>query len=65
MIRLWEFDYEAQAIAAWSWRPGAAVDVAVRATGDWIAQELGDFRSFSLDSPDSRRGRIEPLRSLA
>jgi hypothetical protein len=27
----------------------------------WIRDELGDFRSFSLDSPASRRDRIDAL----
>jgi hypothetical protein len=64
LIGLWEFDHERQEIAAWAWRPSREVDAAVRETSEWIAKELGDFRSFSLDSPKSRVPRVELLRSL-
>jgi hypothetical protein len=64
LIGLWEFDHERQEIAAWTWRPSAEVATAVRETSEWIAKELGDFRSFSLDSPKSRIPRVELLRSL-
>jgi hypothetical protein len=65
VVGIWEYDYEAQEIAAWTWRPCAAVTQAIEETGKWIAEELGDFRSFSLDSPKSRVPRIELIRSLA
>lgn len=64
VVGMWEFDHERQEIVYWAWRRSAEVDAAVRETGGWIAKELGDFRSFSLDSPKSRVGRIEQLRSL-
>jgi len=64
VVGMWEFDHEAQSIAAWTWRPCTAVTRAVEETERWIAEELGDFRSFSLDSPKSRVPRIELLRSL-
>ncbi len=31
----------------------------------FIRDELGDMRSFSLDSPASRKPRIEAIRALA
>ncbi len=65
VVGIWEYDYDAQEIAAWTWRPCAAVSQVIEETGQWIADELGDFRSFSLDSPKSRVPRIELLRSLA
>jgi hypothetical protein len=30
----------------------------------YIASELGDLRSFSLDSPESRVGRMDALRKV-
>lgn len=65
IVGMWEFDHDRREIAAWAWRPCAAVDEAVAKTSAWISEELGDFRSFSLDSPSSRRPRIEQLRTLA
>lgn len=65
VVGLWEFDHERQEIAYWVWRPSREIDSSVGETSDWIAKELGDFRSFSLDSPNSRIPRIELLRSLA
>jgi len=65
VVGIWEYDYDAQEIAAWTWRPCAAVTEAIESTGKWITEELGDFRSFSLDSPKSRVPRIELLRALA
>jgi hypothetical protein len=29
----------------------------------WIKADLGDFRAFSLDSPASRKKRIDALRA--
>lgn len=65
VVGMWEYDPEAKAVAAWTWRPSASTAAAIEQTGEWIARELGDFRSFSLDSPASRRPRVERLRSLA
>jgi hypothetical protein len=28
---------------------------------DWIREDLGDFRAFSLDSPATRQKRIDAL----
>ncbi|RYG21922.1 hypothetical protein EON82_18035 [bacterium] len=65
VVGMWEFDHERQEIVHWAWRPSREVEAAVRETGEWIAKELGDFRSFSLDSPKSRIPRVELLRSLS
>jgi len=67
VIGLWEFDVEAQAIAwaTFSVKPDKALEAAVRETQDYVREQLGDARSFSLDSPKSRAPRIAVLRKLA
>ena len=64
LIGLWLYDPDAADIA---WTTFAPPDDAVRAevarTAAFIRDDLGDARSFSLDSPASRRARIEALRA--
>jgi hypothetical protein len=66
LIGLWEYDPDAGEIV---WvpfvRPDAALRDAVRATAEFIGSDLGDMRAFSLDSPKSRRPRLETLRAQA
>ena len=63
LVGLWEYDPDARAIAWRAWVPATpALLAAVEATEGWIRDEVGDARAFSLDSPKSRRGRIEALR---
>lgn len=60
---LWEYDVETQSIAWTSFRkPDRAMREAVEKTEQFIRSDLGDARSFSLDSPKSRAPRIEALR---
>ena len=40
-----------------------AITAAAAAFAKFVGEELGDVRSFSLDSPDSRRDRIAALRA--
>jgi hypothetical protein len=63
---LWEFDPETQSIvsAIFGVRE-RALDAAIRETERYVRDDLGDARSFSLDSPKSRVPRIEALRKLA
>jgi hypothetical protein len=63
IVGLWQYDPEAQAIAWVSFvgKP-AALEEAVERTAHYIRTELGDARSFSLDSPKSRIPRIQALR---
>lgn len=67
IVGLWQFDPEAGDIAAWVFagEPDAALRAEIDRTATWIADELGDFRSFSLDSAKSRRPRIDALRAAA
>jgi hypothetical protein len=65
LIGLWEYDPEPAAIV-WTCfiRPGAALREQVRAAERFIRDDLGDMRAFSLDSPKSRRPRLEQLRAI-
>jgi hypothetical protein len=63
LVGLWEFDPAANAIAWMSFIPGSRdLQAAIRRTEEFVAGQLGDARSFSLDSPRSRAPRIEAIR---
>ena len=66
LIGLWEFDVDAGAIvwATFDGKRDKTLASAVEETETWVREELGDARSFSLDSPKSRAGRIAALREL-
>lgn len=60
---LWEFDTESASIAWHAFEDkDKAMEAAVKRTEAFVRDQLGDARSFSLDSPKSRRPRIEALR---
>jgi hypothetical protein len=63
LVGLWEFDPAKQEIV---WTPfGAAspgVAKAVKTMEEYVRSQLGDARSFSLDSPESRAPKIQSLR---
>ncbi|MBX9600138.1 MAG: winged helix DNA-binding domain-containing protein [Bryobacteraceae bacterium] len=62
---LWEFDARSNSIAWGQFgRKDPALAAEVARTEAFIRDELGDARSFSLDSPRSREPRIEALRAL-
>jgi hypothetical protein len=63
IIGLWEYDPEAKAVV-WTTFTASnkALREAVEQTEAYIRDQLGDARSFSLDSPKSRIPRIEALR---
>jgi hypothetical protein len=66
VVGLWEYDVETASIAWWSFRAAdEALRKAVARTEEFVRTELGDARSFSLDSPKSRAPRIAGLRSAA
>lgn len=64
IVGLWEFDAFDQSIA---WTSFIPIDDAMRAevakVETYAKEQLGDVRSFSLDSPESRKNKIEFLRS--
>jgi hypothetical protein len=63
LVGLWEYDPESQSIAWTSFiRSNADLEKAVRCTEEFVRTDLGDARSFSLDSPKSRVPRIQALR---
>jgi Winged helix DNA-binding domain len=63
LVGLWEYDTEKQSIAWTSFGiKDKTLDAAVEQTEKYIREQLGDARSFSLDSPRSRVPRIEALR---
>ena len=65
LIGLWEFDTESQRIVyrLFTGKADAALRARVAGTEAFVRDQLGDARSFSLDSPKSRVPRIESLRS--
>jgi winged helix DNA-binding protein len=63
IIGLWEFDALEQEIVWNSFNPAdKKLKDVVATTEKCISEQLGDARSFSLDSPESRKPRIEALR---
>ena len=63
LVGLWEFDTFTQSIAWSSFiEKNEALVAAVAAPEAFIRDELGDARSFSLDSPKSRIPAIEALK---
>ena len=66
IVGLWEYDVETESIAWMSFvKSNADVEDAVKRTEIFIRMDLGDARSFSLDSPKSRSPRIEAIRKAA
>lgn len=66
VIGLWDYDTATNSIAWMSFIPrNSELEAAVRRTEDFVRDELGDARTFSLDSPKSRAPRIDALRRAA
>jgi hypothetical protein len=64
IVGLWEYDPNTESIAyATFGKKDALLKKAVAATEDYVRTQLGDARTFSLDSPKSRVPRIEALRT--
>ena len=63
VVGLWEYDPSTESIV-WSAfvEKDKALSDAVARMQTYVRDELGDARSFSLDSPKSRAPRIEALR---
>lgn len=63
IVGWWEYDPATASIAWMAFiKPDAALQDAVNRTEAFIRDDLGDARSFSLDSPKSRVPKIEALR---
>jgi len=66
LIGLWEFDPDAGRIAWMTFeKPAKELAAAVKETETFIRDQVGDARSFSLDSPKSRAPRLAAIRSVA
>lgn len=66
VIGLWDFDPTTESVAWVSFvKKDKALQEAVARTEQFVRDQLGDARSFSLDSPKSRVPRIEALRTVA
>jgi hypothetical protein len=66
LVGLWLFDPETASIAWTSFvKKDKALETAVKQTEAYVRDQLGDARSFSLDSPKSRAPRIAELRKAA
>lgn len=62
VVGLWEFDLESNGIVWASFIPrNKDLLAAVARTEQYVRDQLGDARSFSLDSPKSRAPRIKAL----
>ncbi|MGO4383358.1 DNA glycosylase AlkZ-like family protein [Specibacter sp. RAF43] len=62
IIGLWQYDPGAERIAHWLFNaPTPAVTQRISEVEAFIRDDLGDFRSFSLDSPSRRQKRIDAL----
>ncbi|HXA50730.1 MAG TPA: crosslink repair DNA glycosylase YcaQ family protein [Candidatus Acidoferrum sp.] len=63
VVGLWEYDPDTASIAWCAFRTkDKAMTEAVKKTETYVREELGDARSFSLDSPKSRQPRISEIR---
>jgi hypothetical protein len=66
LVGLWEYDPGTESIVWISFIPkNAVLKEAVLNMEEYVRTQLGDVRSFSLDSPKSRAPRIEAMRSQA
>jgi hypothetical protein len=66
LIGLWEYDQSTESIAWVSFvKKDKALQTVVTRTEEFVRSQLGDARSFSLDSPKSRAPRIAALRKSA
>lgn len=65
VVGLWEFDPEAGEIVKLLFIPtNADLEKAIARTEAFVRDQLGDARSFSLDSPKSRRPLLDAFRQM-
>jgi hypothetical protein len=66
VVGYWEYDPATESVAWAAFQAkDKAMEKAVARTEKYVREQLGDARSFSLDSPKSRAPRIEALRRAA
>jgi hypothetical protein len=65
LVGLWEYDVDSRSIVHATFGVNdRALEAAVKETEAYVRDELGDARSFSLDSPKSRAPKIAALRKM-
>jgi len=66
IIGLWEYEVESASIVWWTFSPATdGLKSEIARTEAYVRDQLGDARSFSLDSPESRKPAIAALRAAA
>src|SRR5262249_4215071 len=65
LVGVWEYDFEAHELVWASFGKVPGVAKVAEETSRFIADDLVDFRSFGLDSPESRGPRLQSIRALA
>lgn len=66
IVGLWEYDQPTSSIAWHSFVPkNKDLEAAVAKTEAFVRDQLGDARSFSLDSPESRAPKIKVIREMS
>ncbi len=66
LVGLWQYEVDSGDVVAWLFggaKPDSALREQIARTQAFVRDDLGDARSFSLDSPKSRAPRIAALRS--
>lgn len=64
IVGAWEYDFAASEIVYQAFvAEDAQLRKAIKETEAYVRDQLGDARSYSLDSPESRRPRLEVLRA--
>jgi Winged helix DNA-binding domain len=66
VVGLWEYEVSSQSVVTKLFVPmNDEIQAEIRRTEAFIRDELGDCRSFSLDSPKSRQATIDTLRAMS
>jgi hypothetical protein len=66
LVGLWDYDPASESIVCFNFiQLNKDLDAAIKNTEDYVRIQLGDARSFSLDSPKSRLRRLAALRQAA
>jgi hypothetical protein len=65
IIGVWDYDAQREELAWRTFRPASAAVIAAAVRCEaFVRDQLGDMRSFSLDSPDTRGMRLAAIRSI-
>lgn len=66
IVGLWEYEVSSTSLVYALFVPmNGELEAEIKRTEAFIREELGDFRSFSLDSPKSRQSSIDGLRAMS